>query len=271
VREFYIWGTQPVMTKNEQIKQRTRELYMSLPQELEARKARTDIRDQVLELNYTFFGFVASHTFVNNSSISYEDRFQSACMHFCEIWWQYLWQGDDTHRGYRQDLSFSVFFKPRIQEMIGRELNTVKYSIRRSLCMEVGKLVGKHWGKVTYEDLFDPRVNLPADKMASLKAIFCTLRPADIEDYMVFIESPKHESSVEYMITDNFDSIEELLVQEMLEIEEKITEDKLKEMAEIYQVDIEILRESLPAAEEILHRRLHESIDMHFDEEYLEE
>jgi len=254
------------MTKNEQIKQRTRELYLSLPQDKAARMARTDVRDEVLQLNYTFFGFVASHTFVNNSSISYEDKFQSACMHFCEIWWQYLWQGDETHRGYRQDLSFSVFFKPRIGEMIGRELNTVKYSIRRSLCMEVGKMVGKHWGKVTYEDLFDPRVQLPPDKMASLKTIFCTLCPADIEDYMIFIESPKVDTTMDSLLTDDYDSIEELLIQEMLETEERMTEDKLKEMAEIYQVNIQQLRDALPEAEATLHKRLHDSMDLHFDE-----
>lgn len=254
------------MTKNEQIKQRTRELYLSLPQEKEARMARTDIRDEIIQLNYTFFGFIASHTFVNNSSVTYEDKFQSACMHFCEIWWQYLWQGDENHRGYRQDLSFSVFFKPRIGEMIGRELNTVKYSIRRSLCMEVGKMVGKHWGKVTYEDLFDPRVQLPPNKMASLKTIFCTLCPADIEDYMLFIEAPSQNGNIESLLRDDYDSVEELLVQEMLETEEKLTSDKLQEMAEIYQVDVNILRDKLSEAEQLLYKRLHDNLDMHSNE-----
>ena len=251
------------MTKNEQIKQRTRELYLSLPQDKEARMARTDIRDEIIQLNYTFFGFVASHTFINNTSISYEDRFQSACMHFCEIWWQYLWQGDDTHPGYRQDLSFSVFFKPRIGEMIGRELNTVKYSIRRSLCMEVGNQVGKHWGKVTYEDLFDPRVKLSPDKMASLKAIFGTLCQEDVEDYLTFVKSPSINNSIDSLISDEFDTIEELLIQEMLETEEKITEKKLSQMSEIYQIDVKILREKLPYAEELLYKRLQENMDLY--------
>ena len=114
--------------KRDSVKQKTRELYLSLPDELTARKARLDIRDQSIELNYTFFGYVASHTYIENNSITYEDKFQSALAHFCEIWWKYLWVGDETHRGYRQDLSFAVFFKPRIGEMIERELNEVKYS-----------------------------------------------------------------------------------------------------------------------------------------------
>lgn len=251
------------VTKNEYIKQRTRELYLSLPQNKEERMKRTDVRDEVLELNYTFFGFIASHTFVNNTSVSYEDKFQSACMHFCDIWWQYLWQGDETHQGYRQDLAFSVFFKPRISEMIGRELNTVKYSIRRSLCMEVGNQVGKHWGQVTYEDLFDPRVKLSPDKMASLKAIFGTLCQEDVDDYLTYIESPNIHHSIDHLITDDFDTIEELLVQEMLETEEKISDKKLVHMADMYQIDVRILRDKLPYAEEILHKRLLANVDMY--------
>ena len=256
------------MNKNEYIKNRTRELYLSLPQDKVERMKRTDVRDEVITLNYSFFGFVATHTFVNNPSVSYEDKFQSACMHFCEIWWQYLWKGDDTHKGYRQDLSFSVFFKPRIGEMIGRELNVVKYSIRRSLCMEVGKMVGKHWGKVTYDDLFDPRVQLPPNKMASLKTIFGTLYTADLEDYMMFMEAPNTSSGIESLIREDFDTIEELLVQEMLETEEKLTDDKLAEMAEVYQIDVKLLKEKVPTAEAMLYERIKSNIDfksMHED------
>ena len=59
-----------------------------------------------------------------------------------------------------------MFFRPRVSEMIERELNEVKYSIRRSLCMEAGAQLGKHWAKVTYDDL--SHVKLPVDKMNSL-------------------------------------------------------------------------------------------------------
>ena len=250
------------MTKNEYIKQRTRELYLQLPQDKIERMRRTDIRDEVFELNLTFFGYIASHTYVNNTAVTYEDKFQSACMHFCEIWWQYLWQGDEDHRGYRQDLSFSVFFKPRIGEMIGRELNTVKYSVRRSLCMEVGKMVGKHWAKVTYEDLFDPRVKLDPDKMASLKVIFCVASPADIEDYMIYVEAQKPDNSIESLLSDDYDSVEELLVQEMIETGDKITDKQLQEMSEIYQINIKELREKLPLAEQILYHKLKNNMDI---------
>ena len=70
-------------SKKEYITRRTLELYDMLPDDEEGRKARLDIRDEVIELNYSFFGYVASHTFINNSSVSYEDKLQSALTHFC--------------------------------------------------------------------------------------------------------------------------------------------------------------------------------------------
>ena len=53
-----------------EIKRRTIELYDQLPMDEEGRKARLDIRDQVIELNYNFFGFVASHM---------RTKFKAAC------------------------------------------------------------------------------------------------------------------------------------------------------------------------------------------------
>ena len=245
-------------TKWNNIKDRTKELYMSLPQNKEERMKRLDIRDQVIELNYTFFGYVASHTYVANTSITYEDKFQSALVHFCEIWWKYLWEGDETQRGYRTDLSFAVFFKPRVSEMIERELSEVKYSLRRALCMEVGAMLGKHWAKVTYEDLSDPRVVLPADKMNSLKSIFGVVYVADLAEHSVYIEAPQDFGSIETLTDDKFgeEDYVELLIQEMVQIEEKLTDKHLKEMSEVYQVDLDKLQEALPIAEATLYQRL---------------
>ena len=112
---------------NEQIKARTLELYAQLPPDEEGRKKRLDIRDEVLMLNYSFFGYLASHVYISNTSISYEDKMQSAIRCFLEIWWWYKWG-----QRYRTDLSFAVFFKPRIGEMMERELQEVKYSTKRT-------------------------------------------------------------------------------------------------------------------------------------------
>ena len=95
------------LSKQEWVKLRTLELYDYLPQTtLEERYTYTDIRDEIIELNYTFFGYVATHTYINNSSISYEDKFQSALLHFCTMWHKFRFAPK-----YRTDLSFAVFFK----------------------------------------------------------------------------------------------------------------------------------------------------------------
>ena len=248
------------LSKNERIKQETLELYQSLPQEREARKARIDVRDKVIELNYTFFGYVASHTFVNNYSITYEDKLQSALLHFCECWWWYQWDGDEKHKGYRKDLSFAVFFKPRISEMIDRELTEVKYSIRRTLCMEAGNQLGKHWAKVTYDDL--KHIKLPPEKMNSLKAIFGSLYIADLSDHELYIEAPTEEIDSIENLSYEYDSIEELLVNDMIILETKLTDKELRKMSDMYGIDINILKEKLPLAEEILYKRIQESLDM---------
>lgn len=243
-----------------EIKEETIRLYQSLPQEKEIRIQRTDVRDRVIELNYSFFGYIASHTFINNTSVTYEDKLQSALLHFCECWWWYLWQGDETHKGYRCDLSFTVFFKLRVGEMIERELNEVKYSIRRSLCMEVGKQLGKHWGQVKYDDLMDPRLNLPADKMNSLKAIFGTLYIADLDTHEPFLSSEEGSfSKFDAELTDKYDTVEELLIREMIDRERKLTNNDIFEICDIYGLDDRTIRGKLKTAETILYSRLKSS------------
>lgn len=250
---------------SEEIKQKTLELYNQLPQEREARKARTDIRDKIIELNYKSFGYIASHTFINNSSIDYEDKFQSALTHFCECWWWYQWDGDEKHKGYRKDLSFLVFYKLRIGEMIERELNTVKYSLRRDLCMLVGEQLGKHWGQVKYEDLNDPRLNLPADKMNSLKAIFGTLYQPDLEEFEPFLAAESGIVSADQdvdMRSSEYDSLQEFLIQEMIEKERKLTLKDLVELSEMYYVPLEDLKIAQPSAEQMLYQELHDRLAM---------
>lgn len=246
--------------KNDYIKRRTLELYDSLPQNKQERMSQTKVRDEIIDLNYAFFGYIATHTFINNSSVTYEDKFQSALMHFCECWWWYKWKGDDRHKGYRQDLSFTVFFKPRVGEMIERELNEVKYSIRRDMLMLAGNQLGKHWGQVTYEDLKD--VNLPADKMASLKAIFGSMYVADLDTHAMFISSKDKNFSIMDELTDKYNSIEEFLMYEMIEKEARITDSDLKELSETYCIPLDSLKKSLPKAEKLLYSKLTDKIDI---------
>lgn len=250
------------MTKAEWTKQRTIELYSYLPQaniyedmtkeekdaEIERALAErftyTDIRDEVIEINYAFFGYVASHTFINNSAISYEDKFQSALTHFCEMWHKYKFAAK-----YRTDLSFAVFFKPRVGECIERELNEVKYSLRRTLCMEVGEMIGKHWGQVKYDDLSDPRVRLKPEKMESLKAMFGTFYWADLETHALFIQSDVQYSKEDELYSDNYDTVQGLLIHEMIENESKLTDKKLLDLSMMLDIPFNQLKDELPAAE----------------------
>ena len=246
------------MADSKTIKEKTLELYAQLPQDEEERKKRIDIRDQIIELNYAFFGYIASHTFINNSSVTYEDKLQSALCHFCECWWWYKWE-----KKYRTDLSFCVFYRLRIGEMIERELNEVKYSIRRALCMEVGEQVGKHWGQVKYEDLSDPRLKLPVAKMNSLKAIFGSLYIADLETHEQFIAAePMGFSDFEKSLNDNYEDISELLIREMVERERKLNNSDIAEIEEIYGIDQKTIKLKLPIAEKILYQRLTDSLDL---------
>lgn len=240
-----------------QVKVETIRLYDSLPQEEEERKKHIEVRDRVIELNYTFFGYIATHTFIANTSIDYFDKFQSALTHFCECWWWYRWQGH-----YRCDLSFGVFFKPRISEMIERELSTVKYSLRRSLCIKVGDQLGKHWARVTYDDLSDPRVHLSADDMNSLKAIFGSLYVADFADHETYIgEEEVNEISDwdKYSIDDEYDSIVDLLVHEMADQEKMLELKDLRKLSKIYDIPVEELSSHMDEAKEKLYLTLKKS------------
>lgn len=242
-------------SKKEYITRRTLELYDMLPDDEEGRKARLDIRDEVIELNYSFFGYVASHTFINNSSVSYEDKLQSALTHFCECWWWFKWG-----KKYRTDLSFATFFKLRIGEMIERELNEVKYSTRRDLCMRVGNQLGKHWAQVKYDDLSDPRLNLPVDTMNSLKAIFGSLYVADISDHEMYLESSEKILDPFEHMTDKYDSIEDLLITEMVNEEKDLSDDDLMNMSEMYGISYKLLKQTLPIAKSKLYKKLQDEI-----------
>ena len=98
------------MNKNEWVKARTQELYDMLPQTtLEERMQHTEIRDEIIAINYSFFGYIAKKQVVTDPLATYEDKLQSALTNFCQMWAKYKFAPE-----YRTDLSFAVFFKPRL-------------------------------------------------------------------------------------------------------------------------------------------------------------
>lgn len=237
-------------------KERTLELYSFLPQTtLEERATYTDIRDEVVYLNYSFFGYIASHTYVNNTSATYEDKFQSALLHFCEIWHKFKFA-----KQYRTDLSFSVFFKPRLSEEIQRELTTVRYSFERSIKMEAGNQLGKHWAQVQYEDL--KNLKMSGQKMQSLQAIFGCMYWADLDTHALFIQAPTptNEENLGALYTTQYNSIQDLLIHEMIDGECLLDDKALAKISEIQDIPIDELREARPLAEYKLYTKLQDAI-----------
>lgn len=235
------------MDKRSWVKARTQELYDMLPQTtLDERNTFTDIRDEIIELNYAFFGYVARGKYVSDPYVTYEDKLQSALLNFCQMWAKYKFAAE-----YRTDLSFAVFFKPRLSECIAREFNPIKYSLRRTICKKAADQLGKHWGDVVREDL--PNVNLPPNEMQILESIFNTQYNVSFEEILtsnVIVERRGSHSYDNHLMdelyNDNYDSIEDLIVHEMIEREAPLTDSDLKKMAELYTIPFEDLVDARP-------------------------
>lgn len=235
----------------EQIKMKTIELYDSLPEDKEERIKCIDIRNKIIELNYSFFGYVASNTFVENAE--YNDKMQTALLAFMNMWWKYKWAPK-----YRTDLSFAAFFKPRLSEEIRRYLGPVSYSMKRNLCIKAAKQLGKPWTEVNYDDLSS--INLSPADMIALKSVLCAGSSADLSELETYLEAPEHKRDIDDYKTTQYDSVEELLIQEMIEQESKLSDKHLKYLADLYTIDYSVLKNALPQALKILHDRLTENM-----------
>ena len=62
-------------------------------------------------------------------------------------------------------------------------------------------------------------------------------------------------------MNDNYNSLEELLIHEMVSQECRLTDDKLYEMADIYGLDFWELKRLLPGAEKKLRTALQQQVD----------
>lgn len=244
------------LSDSEWRKQRTVELYSYLPQtSLEDRYKYTDIRDEVIYLNYKFFGYVAAHVYIKGKHCSYEDKFQSALTAFCQMWHKYMYAAK-----YRTDLSFSVFFKPRLSECVYRDLLTVKHTINRSLKMEAAEQLGIQYSKLTYDDL--TKVNMAPDRMASLKAVFYADFEEDLETASIFVPASADTTVYEQeLYSDDYDDVEHVLIKEMLEKERLLTLSDLVELSDVLGIDVKQLEEAQPRAEKMLYDELQSIIE----------
>lgn len=260
------------MKKADWVKARTQELYDMLPQTtLEERNTYTDIRDEIIEINYAFFGYVAKNQYVTDPMATYEDKLQSALLNFCKMWAKYKFCPEISDgKKYRTDLSFAVFFKPRLSECIRRELNTIKYSLRRQICMEAATQLGKHWGQLTKDDV--SKVKLPPEKMQILEAIFSTQYEVPFEDVETTgtIRGKDKSQQSDFIIsqgiddiyTENYDSLEDLIMHEMIEEQCKLDDAYLLKMAQMYSIPFADLVEARPYGEYKLRVLLEEALDI---------
>lgn len=251
--------------RNEWVKLRTLELYSYLPQTtLEERDTYRDIRDEIIELNDSFFWYIARSKTIINQTVTVSDKYQSAILHFMNnrLWAKFMFSPEHetkTNRRYRTDLAFTSFFKPRITECMERELNNVGWSLRRSLCIKAGEQLGKKGTEVTYEDLAN--VHLPYNEMEALKSIFCTMNDADINDVSLYKPaSTIVTDTIEELYNDEYDSIEDLIIHEMIEREKKLEDSYLLKMSQLYGIPFDELLKARPTAEEKLKRELEDTI-----------
>ena len=250
------------MSKNEWVKARTQELYDMLPQTtLEERMQYTDIRDEIIAINYSFFGYIAKKQVVTDPLATYEDKLQSALTNFCQMWAKYKFAPE-----YRTDLSFAVFFKPRLSECVRRELNIIKYSLRRTVCMKAAKQLGKKWTEITKEDI--QNVQLDQQDMHILETIFNTRNNASYDDSEGGAKLKNQQLGfaasygIDDIYTENYDSLEDLIVHEMIEAESKLEDADLLKMSELYGIPFCDLQKARPLGEEKLKTMLEEYMDI---------
>ena len=238
-----------------EIKARTNELYDSLPLEEEARKSCTDVRNEVVRLNYEFFKFVASRTFPVGKHFDFDDKVQSGILYFCNnIWHQYRWEGHT-----RMDLCFSTYFYPRVSKGLYQDLSEVKYTPKRTVTSKIAKQLGKPWSEVRKEDLANPALNISPSDRKFAETLFELPNMKSLDDVSVYISDSTSSISISDQITYEYDSIEELLVQEMIRLEKKLSNAHLQRLSEMLCLDIDELILARPVAESILLERLRES------------
>ena len=129
--------------------------------------------------------------------------------------------------------------------------------------MEAGKQLNKHWAQVRYDDLSN--VNMSPEKLNSLKAIFGTVYWADLETQAMFIEAPASRPTEFEDFTAKYNSIEDLLIDEMIHSESKLSDKVLTNMSDMYGINFWELKEALPEAEKKLYKKLHDNLDLFGD------
>jgi hypothetical protein len=153
---------------------------------------------------------------------------------------------------------FAISSFARISEEIRRYLNPISYTVRRVLCMKVAAQLNKKWTEVEFDDI--KYVNLPQNDILALKAILGSTMPDDISNYESLI-GEEDTGSIDKYQTVEYNSIDEMLIQEMIEHESKLTDKDLRYLADMLCLDFDTLKRRLPYAMDTLYKRLKSNLD----------
>lgn len=124
--------------------------------------------------------------------------------------------------------------------------------------MKVASQLGKKWTEVEFDDI--KYVDLPQKDILALKAILGSTMPDDISNYESLI-GEEDSGSIDKYQTVEYNSIDEMLIQEMIEHESKLTDKDLRYLADMLCLDFDMLKRRLPHAMNTLYKRLKANLD----------
>ena len=178
----------------------------------------------------------------------------------------YKWDGTGGNgRYYRNDLSFATFFKPRLSSLIRNDLQEISYTTRRTTLIKIGNLLNKKWTEVVLEDLEKVEIS-PIDMNIARMVLDPNCR-INFDYEMTFYSQEMQDSSYTMSNSDEYDSIEEMLIHETIEKGDKLTSKELRHLAEILELNYKELIEIYPKTLDILTQRLKDSIKEHYEDE----
>jgi hypothetical protein len=97
--------------------------------------------------------------------------------------------------------------------------------------------------------------------MLALKAVLGAHKPVDMSECEIYLYNDHPETNIEKYRTDKYNSIEELIIQEMIENESQLSDKHIKKMSNIYGISYAELKAAYPKALQILHKRLTDNLD----------
>ena len=140
-----------------------------------------------------------------------------------------------------------------------QDLSDIKYTPKRNLTRKIAEQVGKPWTEVRKEDLSNPNLKLSPANRKYAETLFEIPNMKSLEDVSIFISNGTNEISIADQISDEYDSIEDLLVKEMVYNEKKLTDGYLKKLSEMLCIDYDQLLMARPIAEEMLLQKLRDN------------